>query len=341
MVLAVHAVDHVSGFSSLSHWGLECIRAGRFGVQLFFIVSAFTLFSSIQARRFTEPHLWRSFYLRRGFRILPLWWLAILLYALAGRVSFANALPSLFMYFWFWGNLLFPAQWSIFVEEFFYLCLPLVFRFIHSVRSAVLFLVLTAAFAAVWLHFGPRWMKGFTINEVACFPIAHFYCFAAGIFLARALAPEALLGRSLKRKGVRAVLFAITLISMGAMPFFNSAFATFAMTCLVAASFIRNGLIARITHTRFLGRFGVACYSIYLFHFLILQGLEPVLGTLMKSEGISLLSTPLRFTVWFLVFSLVNLLVGTLSFRYLERPCVRFGKRIILSLSTPRLVPTV
>src|SRR5580704_7608080 len=58
----------------------ELIRAtawGARGVQLFFVVSAITLAGSWQDRR---EKVW-AFYVRRLFRIAPMFWLAIVFYA--------------------------------------------------------------------------------------------------------------------------------------------------------------------------------------------------------------------------------------------------------------------
>ena len=52
------------------------VGAGARGVQLFFVISAFTLFSTSLQRFPKEPKPRRSFYLRRAFRILPLMALA-------------------------------------------------------------------------------------------------------------------------------------------------------------------------------------------------------------------------------------------------------------------------
>lgn len=49
----------------------DLANQGSRGVQLFFIVSAFTLFHSLHTRTASEPNLWRNFFLRRFFRVAP------------------------------------------------------------------------------------------------------------------------------------------------------------------------------------------------------------------------------------------------------------------------------
>lgn len=58
-------IHYVSGF-------------GQMGVQLFFVASAYTL--CLSASRRTEPA--RNFYIRRYFRIAPLYYFAIVLYTI-------------------------------------------------------------------------------------------------------------------------------------------------------------------------------------------------------------------------------------------------------------------
>ncbi|MEZ4749280.1 MAG: acyltransferase family protein [Bdellovibrionota bacterium] len=119
------------------------LTTGGLGVPLFFIVSAFTLFGSSQKRWEVEKHPVRNFYLRRFFRIFPLWGFAVLLYGgLQGR-----SLQTLWLNFSMWFGFLryhtglevVHVQWSLFVEEAFYLFLPLVFTFIRTARNAFYF----------------------------------------------------------------------------------------------------------------------------------------------------------------------------------------------------------
>ena len=50
---------------------------GKYGVQLFFIASAFTLFLSQERRREVEK---KNFFIRRFFRIAPMYYIGIVLY---------------------------------------------------------------------------------------------------------------------------------------------------------------------------------------------------------------------------------------------------------------------
>ena len=52
---------------------------GAYGVQLFYLISAFTLLLSLNHQQ-GKNHSWRDYFIRRFFRIAPLFYLAICLY---------------------------------------------------------------------------------------------------------------------------------------------------------------------------------------------------------------------------------------------------------------------
>lgn len=57
------------------------LNSGSLGVQLFFIASSFTLFYSLEKRTLIDQKLTNVFsFVRRFFRIAPLYWIAIVCY---------------------------------------------------------------------------------------------------------------------------------------------------------------------------------------------------------------------------------------------------------------------
>lgn len=110
---------------------------GEHGVQLFFIVSGYTMMLTFGDK--VDFAAARSFYLRRVFRIVPLFWLAILFYLLITkgqgfRVWAPNGIGAgdvaLTFLFLQWSsvsafNSVVPGGWSIAVEMQFYLLFPL------------------------------------------------------------------------------------------------------------------------------------------------------------------------------------------------------------------------
>jgi len=139
-VIAVHASDHVAGWRGPTEF---LCAFGQMGVQLFFIASAITLCLSTASRAERHPVL--SFYIRRYFRIAPLYYAGIILYALVSipnnylhghglHAGAAYNLPNVTANFLFihgfyapGNNNVIPGGWSIATEMGFYVIFPFLF----------------------------------------------------------------------------------------------------------------------------------------------------------------------------------------------------------------------
>jgi len=128
----------------IAHFGAD-------GVQLFYTVSAYTLALSMVKRDGTERRPVRNFFLRRFFRIAPLFYLMFVVYFFlsrtplahimnASQVSWIHGLAVLtFLNGWRPDTINRPVlgQWSIAIEMIFYLLLPLIAPFVGTFRRAV------------------------------------------------------------------------------------------------------------------------------------------------------------------------------------------------------------
>ena len=76
-VLLVHTGQRVTGLPAFVD---AATNFGSYGVHLFFVASAFTLFSSLKQRSPSERRPTLNYFLRRLFRIAPPFWLAVLFY---------------------------------------------------------------------------------------------------------------------------------------------------------------------------------------------------------------------------------------------------------------------
>jgi peptidoglycan/LPS O-acetylase OafA/YrhL len=113
------------------------IRFGWSGVDLFFVLSGFLIAGRLNADK-SNPHFFSSFYIRRIFRILPLY--LALLTVTFGRLQFSGFhsdipfLAYLFFLqnFWRWNIFLGLASlgptWTLAIEENFYLVIPFLLR---------------------------------------------------------------------------------------------------------------------------------------------------------------------------------------------------------------------
>ncbi|WP_426671959.1 acyltransferase family protein [Mucilaginibacter sp. McL0603] len=128
------------------------LQNGDKGVILFFLMSAFTLCLSLSKKINTEQYPIRNYFLRRAFRIVPLYYFMIILilltrisnptnYSLLANFLFLHGLSP------YWVNSTIPGGWSVGIEVLFYLIFPLLFFWIKSVWSAVNLILICMLFA--------------------------------------------------------------------------------------------------------------------------------------------------------------------------------------------------
>lgn len=241
------------------------------GVQLFFLVSAYTMCVMWRSRSGeAQPAL--KFYIRRVCRIAPLYWLAIVAYGVMKGFqpwpwTLANALlvhgvvpPAI--------NSVVPGGWSIGVEIGFYLLFPLVVL----IPAALLPL---AAFA--WFLVGGVGLSALLIaggvdgTTVYYLPLTQFPVFLCGMYVfhlvrgtegARPIANLALLGFWI---GLAVLLRDLDLL--GRPAFWAGIFLLSAAVWAV----VRFNL--RLAPLQFFGRLS---YSMYLTHFAVISVVERV-----------------------------------------------------------------
>ena len=117
------------------HWFPELINFGWTGVDLFFVLSGFLISSHLFAEAQESGRIsLKQFYLKRSFRILPLYLVVVGIYFCFPLLREWEALPPLWKFLTFTQNLginprqfgTFSHAWSLCVEEHFYLILPLI-----------------------------------------------------------------------------------------------------------------------------------------------------------------------------------------------------------------------
>jgi len=201
--------DHLgAGVEAVYELIIPCMR---FGLSLFFALSAFLIFELLQReRRSTGTVQVKQFYVRRILRIWPLYYLGLAL-AVGWAFGFgdgARDLPAIgwfavFLVSWFMtahGWITIPAMplWSISVEEQFYLFVPWVAKY-YNRRILFVFcaLVVVVANGTIYL------MAEASREEYKTWPnsLVQFECFAAGILLSLCLR-----GRILKMHALARVL---------------------------------------------------------------------------------------------------------------------------------------
>ncbi|MGB8815779.1 MAG: acyltransferase [Minisyncoccia bacterium] len=138
---------------------------GARGVQIFYIVSALTLCMSLSASFFTGKRLEQiKFWIRRFFRIAPAFYFVIIISTVIGvlfplwksmlyldinSISVISAITFTNNFLPEYINSVIPGQWSVAIEMFFYLTVPLFFLRIKSLSSAKKYFFLFFGFACL------------------------------------------------------------------------------------------------------------------------------------------------------------------------------------------------
>lgn len=317
-VVSVHVAQKVEGLPSYLE---TAFLGGAYGVQLFFAASAFTLLLSWHKR----PDGALPFYVRRLFRIVPLFWLATLGYSLISSAPIGQTIRTLFFAF----NLtpsdigsVVPGSWSIAVEVQFYLIFPLLAAyFIKSLWSAVAFLLSSLlliygigfAFSMIfsthpvkanWIwDYGHLWFPG-------ALP-----AFAAGFvafFLVRTISWPA------KVWHLNAALLIGAVCAPAMLPLISKFLIPIVFIVLIYA--MANGA-GRWLHGHAIRHVGLISFGMYLWHFAILD---------LTTSLVPVASLPpvLGFGILFGLTLGITVIAATFTYNCVEQPAIAFGRSV-------------
>lgn len=344
MVIFVHNSQTVNGLSapvkSISEYG-------QIGVQLFFVASAYTLCFS-QTKRVQEKYQLRSFFLRRFFRIAPLYYFAIFWYFLTNpfnnilkiinitpHYDFFNVLVNVFFlhgFVPFANNNIVPGGWSIGTEMAFYGLFPILFTLFSWAHKKWGMLPLYGLIvASILLNLTAQMLIGrFLSNELVHDP-----------FIYRNLInqlPVFLIGMSTFFYHqndhhlpipivVQAVLF--TAITLALEQLFNDQ-QPWLLVIVTVFSGISFALLLNIFRelkysNKILEEIGKVSYSMYIFHFGFVWYLVP--GLKMNLEGF--IEPHFLLVLSFILAVVSTFWVAKLSYRYIESPGILLGKYLI------------
>lgn len=319
------------------------VDAGRYGVPLFFVASAVTLFLSMEHRKAEQhPHL--NFFIRRFFRIAPLYYIATVLFQV-WEIGLTKAIhspgayfsPAFFANFFFvhgvrpdWISKVVPGGWSITVEMMFYLLVPILYQYLYKANRAFYFVTGTVLLSSAIRYVVTNAM-GFHSKEWVEF--LDFYLlnqlpvFGIGIFtyhvLLRQRVPLHLHGSSM----LVASLLLGSCLTIG-WPFLGGYFA-YGVVC----SLLFLGLSLQpipVLVNKFTVYIGRLSYSLYLSHFavlFILRSRKLVDYLPVENAADALLNYSMRFII---VLALA-VAIAELSNRLVEKPFQQLGKRLINS----------
>jgi len=316
---------------------------GARGVQLFFIASALTLFLSLECRQEKEEKPLLSFFIRRFFRIAPAFYLAIIVYTVDSGMSVRHWAPNglewwyipltaFFLHGWHPEVMssVVPGSWSIADEMTFYLCVPYLFAKLTSIRSTLIALFLSLFFAKI-----TKIIIVYFLSQI--YPDSQFYLVDTFSFLWFFFQfPVFILGillyHIIKRYPSGDSTIALLLLLLSIFLFGGFLTASFLpRSLLYGIAFVIFSLSLHYSPQKILVNkitifIGKLSYSIYLVHFMVLRILKSVFP-----DG-SILDSNSNFLLAFLSVVVLSICVSYITYKVVEVPGIKLGKKIINKL---------
>ncbi len=323
----IQALDGVRGiavlFVLLAHTKVPGFDGqGSMGVYLFFALSGFLLTMPLVKWEQAESKLGflRNYFIRRFMRIIPMYYSL-----LAGLVVFTSRDSS-----WFAKHALFISAddhlWSIRQELIFYLILPFVFLILGKLKERVVagvvglgvmgFLV-ERFLVFVWEEYQFPWAGEPLYPAIFLYGVLASVLWIKGKVQLPSWYGVVLLGVLLasNRETLNWLLSFTTFSQFEKSPgWLNPNFFGVLGALFVLAAVNAGGLLKRVLEYPLLRLCGVLGYSMYLLHWFVFRTLFEF-------------GVPWGVLLFGATF-LVTVLLSLITYRYIERPSVEFGKRI-------------
>lgn len=320
LVIAVHTGTY---FDNLP-WALQTVvEQGARGVQLFFIASAITLCMAWESRNDGLS----NFYMRRLFRIAPMFWFAMVYFTIVGIPGQQQSGPAMiaasatFLHGFTPQTITsaVPGGWSIAVEMMFYAIFPFLFVFLRhrSLGTVVVISLITAIACSILnnaaLHFAPSTEETIWTTFVSYWLPNQMQFFLAGMLIYRINEHYDVVPATVAKS-----LVLVALLFCFALPFVPGSFKlyTFAFAALIIGLrhwqpiVLVNPIIVAI---------GKVSYSGYLVHFAMIYAIS-------RMEPFS--SSSANFVFMFALISTATIAVSTVTYRLVEKPMIAAGNRI-------------
>ncbi len=267
---------HTSLFREYGAIGVNLTEAGRYGVQVFFVISGFTI-----AATYLGADSYRSYLIRRLMRIAPLY---VFIICMAAGLTWAEVINpagwsvrfdvgidayNLLMHFSFLSfldyriaNSLVGVEWTIPVEVFWYVLLPWFISRLVGTRAALAFMAALLALAFATVIAGNQ-LGSPLISE--WFPTTYGPYFLLGVLTFKLRSSAVMQGRAAAVFWGGIALFAFAAL---AAPVMTGAWVGIAVAMIIVGHRGRGGGVLTVAPLLFLGSIS---YSIYLWHAVVIR----------------------------------------------------------------------
>lgn len=363
-VLSAHATFGMvaAGFTQLPLHMEWLLGAGKHGVSLFFVVSAYTLIRSMDERRNDGESLIVPYLIRRIFRIAPAYYLVLLLVFflhgkgfdgytprgepnlgwsdLAAHLLFVNGL------FPYYINSFIGVEWSIATEFMFYAMLPFIFLWLRDSRNHTSLACKAAALyvaglVLLWfMYFKGGYMQkiiGHYPMEIFApwiyfFILSHIHEFAAGIAIWVLM--KILADKRIPNPGAAITKLVLgALVAFGVMLAYAEAYWTSSVFMTVGGQILWGLLGASLIYVLSVLRpgpvpglsfLGKISFSLYLVHMPVFYGLSKFAPTWSITSFAFV-----NFSLYLFIALSISLAAATLLFHFVEKPGMRVGKALL------------
>jgi peptidoglycan/LPS O-acetylase OafA/YrhL len=346
MVLGFHFLNNQYGqmdiatLNTLEKILMKSTYFGWCGVDLFFVLSGF-LIASILFKNRGSSNFFKAFYVRRFVRIVPIYYLLLLIFLAckyapwydAGAYIFEKEIPIGY-YFLFLQNFMMSAAgnfgaealtptWSLAIEEQFYLIIPLVIYFLKP-KYILCFILFCLIVAPVSRYMSVNWYQKYTLLS------SRIDSPAMGVLVAYIMQKEKFRNYVLNNSRLLKFISLVTLSLCGLIYVFSDpgifnhsliAF-NFAIILIIVLNSNKGFVYSFLTNKIFI-QIGGLSYFIYLYHQLINGTLHLVVlkhkVPVLDSISAILISIAALAITWIL---------AKISFRYFETPLITYSHSI-------------
>ena len=344
MVIVVHTGQQ--GTNEYPAFISNLIYQGARGVQLFFLASAFTLFLSYHYRQGKETNTTRKFFVRRFFRIAPMYYIGIIYFLFQNglgprywlgdetSITASNIISNVFFVHGvnpYWITSLVPGGWSITVEMMFYALIPILVSRIKSSNHAVLF-TLISLIVSIILKYGL--LKFPLIGHERLWNEFLFLYFPSQlpIFGLGIIAFFLIIKKDFQVSAIYFLIFAALIGIHFFRPIIPAHFLYGIAFLILIFSLSKYELSLFVN--RFTVFMGKISYSAYLVHFAVLHWLAHFdFVDFISIDGLA--AGLFNFLIRFFVVVLLTSGVSWVFYRFVEQPFVKFGKRLIVEEKVP------
>jgi len=315
----------------LTEWGWA-------GVDLFFVLSGFLIGTILLYNRKSNNYF-KTFYIRRFFRIIPTYTLLLIIfYTLKyffnnpDSYIFQNPLPVGY-YITFTQNFImglkgtFGSQglgptWSLAIEEQFYLLTPLLL-FLVSPKKVIYWLMFFVIAAPIFRLYSTNWYMSYTwffcrMDSLAIGVITALYIY----FVNKNSIPHISNRILLFIAFIDLILMTFLKIHYGSMGIFKHTLIALLFAIFILYAINAKGTLKKILSNKILIWFGLISYPLYLFH-LLFEGLA---HQLFANSLKPTLETWHDILISFLAL-IVSIVFAGIVHKYIEQPTIMLGKK--------------